>query len=79
LWCAWPIGPAQWGVYHVRGVATRGENGLEEVSMRRVIVSEFVSLDGVMEERWSFGSSGKEQPQYKFDELAAAEPSCWAA
>jgi len=39
----------------------------------KVVVSEFVSLDGVMAERWSFRSSGKEQPQYKFDDLAAAD------
>jgi dihydrofolate reductase len=71
-------------VYHVRGVATRGENGLEEVPMRRVIVSEFVSLDGVIEDPggsgesdrggWSFQvDRGAEGDQFKFDELAAAD------
>src|SRR5918999_2019242 len=43
--------------------------------MRRVIVSEFVSLDGVMEapERWTLQFGSKEQERYKFDELAAAD------
>src|ERR687895_1735466 len=43
--------------------------------MRRVIVSEFVSLDGVMEapERWTLQFGSEEQQRYKFDELAAAD------
>jgi dihydrofolate reductase len=40
-----------------------------------VIVSEFVSLDGVMEapERWTLQFASEEQQRYKFDELAAAD------
>ena len=46
--------------------------------MRKVIVSEFVSLDGIMEDpRWTFQFSGEEQPQFKFDELAAATLFFW--
>jgi dihydrofolate reductase len=43
--------------------------------VRRVIVSEFVSLDGVMEapERWTLQFASEEQQRYKFDELAAAD------
>ena len=52
--------------------------------MRRIIVSEFVSLDGVIEDPggaagfdrggWSFGfARGPEGDQFKFDELAAAD------
>jgi dihydrofolate reductase len=43
--------------------------------MRRVIVSEFVSLDGVMEasERWTLQFGSEEQQRYKSDELAAAD------
>jgi dihydrofolate reductase len=43
--------------------------------VRRVIVSEFVSLDGVMEapERWTLQFGSEEQQRYKFDELAAAD------
>jgi dihydrofolate reductase len=56
----------------------------KEVLMRRVVASEFVSLDGVMEapgdagefERgaWSFQfDSGPEGDKFKFEELAAAD------
>ena len=43
--------------------------------MRRVIVSEFVSLDGVMEapERWTLQFGSEEQERFKYDELAAAD------
>jgi dihydrofolate reductase len=54
-----------------------------EVSMRNVIVSEFVTLDGVMEDPggaegfehggWSIRLSSEEQQRFKFDELAAAD------
>jgi len=38
--------------------------------VRKVIVSEFVSLDGVMENpAWTFQFGSKEQEQFKFDEL----------
>ena len=41
--------------------------------MRRVVVSEFVSLDGVVEDpKWTFQFTGKEQEKFKFDELAAS-------
>lgn len=49
--------------------------------MRKIIVSEYVTLDGVMEDPggaegfkhggWSFGFGGEEQQQYKFNELFA--------
>ena len=42
--------------------------------MRKVIVSEFVSLDGVVEDPgWTFQFSGEVQPKYKLDELAASD------
>ncbi len=42
--------------------------------MRRVVVSEFVTLDGVMEDpSWTFQFSGEEQEKFKFDELAASD------
>jgi len=45
-----------------------------EVSMRKVVVSEFPTLDGVVEDpSWTFQFSGEEQPKYKFDELVAAD------
>lgn len=46
----------------------------KEVSMRKVVVSEFLTLDGVVEDPgWTFQFSGEEQPKYKFDELVAAD------
>jgi dihydrofolate reductase len=42
--------------------------------VRKVVVSEFVSLDGVMEDPgWTFRFSSEEQEQYKFAELSAAD------
>jgi dihydrofolate reductase len=42
--------------------------------VRRVIASEFVSLDGVMEDpSWTFQFSSEEQEKYKFNELAASD------
>ena len=42
--------------------------------MRRVIVSEFVSLNGVVEvPSWSLQFGSEEQDKFKFDELAAAD------
>ena len=42
--------------------------------MRRVIVSEFVSVDGVIEDpSWTFQFSSEEQEQFKFDELSASD------
>ena len=51
--------------------------------MRKVIVSEYVTLDGVMEDPggaegfkhggWSFGFGGEDQQQYKFEELFACD------
>ena len=42
--------------------------------MRKVVVSEFVSLDGVMEEPdWSLRLTGEEQQKYKLDELSAVD------
>ena len=42
--------------------------------MRKVIVSEFVLLDGVMEDpNWESPFRGEEQEKFKFDELTAAD------
>jgi dihydrofolate reductase len=42
--------------------------------MRNVVVSEFVSLDGVMEDPgWTFQFASEEQETFKFDELAQSE------
>ena len=42
--------------------------------MRRIIVSEFVTLDDVMEDpSWTFQFASDEQPKFKFDELSAAD------
>jgi dihydrofolate reductase len=46
----------------------------KEVPVRKVVVSEFVSLDGVMEDPgWTFQFSGEEQEKFKFDELAESD------
>jgi dihydrofolate reductase len=46
----------------------------KEVSVRKVVASEFVSLDGVMEDpSWAFRFTGKEQQKFKFDELSASD------
>src|SRR6266516_2704317 len=55
----------------------------KENSMRKIIVSEYVTLDGVMEDPggaegfkhggWSFGFGGADQQQYKFEELFACD------
>ena len=42
--------------------------------MRKVVASEFVSLDGVMgDPGWTFGFESEDRDQFKFDELAAAD------
>ena len=42
--------------------------------MRKVVASEFLSLDGVMgDPGWTFGFESEDRDQFKFDELAAAE------
>lgn len=42
--------------------------------MRKVIVSEFVALDGVIENPgWTFGFESEDKNQYKFAELQAAD------
>ncbi len=42
--------------------------------MRKVIVSEFVSLDGVMEDpMWTFQFESEERDKFKFDELSASD------
>ena len=42
--------------------------------MRKVVASEFVSLDGVMEDpSWTFQFTSEEQEKFKFDELAASD------
>jgi dihydrofolate reductase len=43
------------------------------IDVRRVILSEFVTLDGVIEDpSWTFQFSSEEQERFKFDELAAS-------
>ncbi|GIN93716.1 pyrimidine reductase [Siminovitchia terrae] len=42
--------------------------------MRKIVVSEFLSLDGVMEEpQWTFPFNTEEQNQYKLDELRTSD------
>ncbi len=42
--------------------------------MRKVVVSEFVSVDGVMENpSWTFQFGSEEQEKYKLDELLASD------
>lgn len=42
--------------------------------MRKTVVSEFMSLDGVIEEPgWTFRFESEDRDRYKFDELAAAD------
>jgi dihydrofolate reductase len=42
--------------------------------MRKLVVSEFVSLDGVMEDpQWTFQFMSEEEEKYKFDELKASD------
>ena len=42
--------------------------------MRKLVVSEFVSLDGVVEDpRWTFRFPSEDRDQFKFAELAAAD------
>src|SRR5215216_329649 len=42
--------------------------------MRKVVVSEFVSLDGVIEDpRWTFRFMSEERENFKFDELSASD------
>jgi dihydrofolate reductase len=42
--------------------------------VRKVIASEFVALDGVIENpNWTFRFTGKEQQKFKFDELSASD------
>jgi dihydrofolate reductase len=42
--------------------------------VRKVIVSEFVSLDGIIEgPSWTFRFTSEEQEKFKFDELAASD------
>ena len=42
--------------------------------MRKVVVSEFVSLDGVMEDpSWTFQFASEEQEKFKSDELSASD------
>ena len=54
--------------------ASELQDRTREVSARKVIVSEFVTLDGVMEDpSWTAPFTGQEQEQNKFDELSAAD------
>jgi dihydrofolate reductase len=59
------------GVEAALGRLSNERNG----AMSRIVVTEFVSLDGVMEEpRWTFDfDRGKEGDQFKYEELFDAE------
>jgi dihydrofolate reductase len=50
------------------------KNNTDNESQRNLIVSEFLTLDGVMEapEEWSFAFFSEEQQEYKHDELFAS-------
>jgi dihydrofolate reductase len=51
-----------------------GTASLRRIDVRKVIASEFVSLDGVMEDpSWTFQFSSDEQQKFKFDELFASD------
>lgn len=42
--------------------------------MRKLVVSEFVSLDGIVEDpSWTFQFGSEDRDQFKFDELAASD------
>src|SRR5215203_5932078 len=44
------------------------------MDVRKVMVSEFVSLDGVIEDpRWTFRFMSEERENFKFDELTASD------
>jgi hypothetical protein len=46
----------------------------KEAAVRKLVVSEFVSLDGVMEgPSWESPFRGEEQEKFKVDELVAAD------
>ena len=57
--------------------------GREENHMRKIIVSEYITLDGVIEDPggaegfkhggWTFDFGGQDQQQYKFEELFACD------
>jgi dihydrofolate reductase len=54
--------------------AAERERRTKEVSMRKVIASEFVSLDSIFEDpSWTFQFSSEGRDNYKFDELAASD------
>jgi len=51
-----------------------GAKNNEEHTMRKIIVSEFVTLDGVMENpSWTFQFQSDEQEWFKFDELSVSD------
>ena len=65
------------------------QEGAEE-SMRRLIASEFMTLDGVMEapghdqhqdgkNAWALRYAGGDQQRYKAEELLRPAPSSWGA
>jgi dihydrofolate reductase len=51
-----------------------GLNLQRRIDVRKVVVSEFVSLDGVMEDpSWTFQFMSEERENFKFDELSASD------
>jgi hypothetical protein len=49
-------------------------NDFEEVTMRKVVAAEFVSLDGVVEDPgWTFRFGSEKQERFKLDELAESD------
>ncbi len=56
-------------------ITQTGQSPAPEGSMRKVVVTEYVTLDGVMEEpgTWSFPFWNDELAKYKYDELFASD------
>src|SRR6266568_7697205 len=73
----------RWTSRHIASTIVSTKERKKENTMRKVIVSEYVTLDGVMEDPggaegfkhggWSFGFGGADQQQYKFEELFACD------
>jgi dihydrofolate reductase len=54
--------------------ASEVQDRTKDVSVRKVIASEFVALDGVIENPgWTLRFTGEEQQKFKIDELSASD------
>lgn len=75
--------PARMGSIEVRPIkdlapanrAGADENNRRSIPMRKIVATEFVTLDGVMEEpsEWSFQFRNEEAAKFKFDELFTSD------